>query len=275
LNVRLGEASARVYLRVLGDTLGAAAAASQLLLARGDLSRLFPDAAERTIAAAGGRILLREAVLGLAQDAASPRWRVRLRSSSVEADAVILALSPARSAPLLESVGHPALRRTIDQLARIGTAPIATVYLRYPPATRLAHPLFALLEDPRARNYGQWVFDRGRLEPACAGILSVVVSGAGAHADLSSTQLATAIERQLASSFTLPAAVAHAVVVEKRATITPGPGVTRPDTRLPLRGLYLAGDSASSPYPSTLEGSIRAGRAAARALVADAASSAG
>jgi hydroxysqualene dehydroxylase len=236
---------------------------------------LFPDAAERMIAGAGGRILLREVVLGLQPETASRRWRVRLRSTSVEADAVILALPPARCIDLLDGVAHASLQSTIDQLGRIGTAPIATVYLRYPPATRLAHPLFALREDARTGNYGQWVFDRGQLEPACAGVLSVVISGAGPHADLSSTELATAIERQLAGSFTLPAPIAHAVVVEKRATITPGPGITRPDTRLPLPGLYLAGDAASSPYPSTLEGSIRAGLAAARAVVADAATSAG
>jgi hydroxysqualene dehydroxylase len=274
LNVRLGEASGRVYLRVLGDTLGAASAASHLLLPRGDASTLFPDAAERAIAAKGGRVLLREAALGLESCTAQARWQVRLRSSSVEADAVILALPPARCTDLLERIARPELQPAIEQLARIGTAPIATVYLRYPASTRLVQPLFALHEQPSVGAYGQWVFDRGLLEPACAGVLSVVVSGAGPHADLSSADLAAAVAHQLAGCFALPPAIAHSVVVEKRATIVPGPGLTRPDTRLPLPGLYTAGDAASSPYPSTLEGSICSGLDAARAAIADAGSSA-
>lgn len=269
LNVRLEEASARILLRVLGDTIGAAAAASHFLLPRADASALLPDAAERFIAAAGGAIRLRETALALERNAESRRWRVRLRPGHVDADAVILALPPARCVDLLASAAHAELRTPIDALSLIGTAPIATVYLRYPATTRLAFPLHALTERPAAGEYGQWVFDRGLLEPDCDGILSVVVSGTGPHTELSGTDLATAVARQLARSFTLPTPIAHAVLVEKRATIAPTPDVSRPDVRLPLRGLYLAGDAAFSPYPSTLEGSVRSGLAAARAAVED------
>ncbi|HUL63952.1 MAG TPA: hydroxysqualene dehydroxylase HpnE [Burkholderiaceae bacterium] len=274
LNVRLEAASARVFLQVLGDTLGAEASASHLLLARGDASTLFPDAAERAVSAAGGRILLRETALGIESGAMPPRWRLRLRAGSMDVDAVILAVPPARCVDLLESAARAELRPAIDQLERIGTAPIATVYLRYAEATRLSHPLLALHERPEAGDYGQWVFDRGLLEPRCAGVLSVVVSGAGPHTDLSLDELALSVARQLTRCFALPAPSAHAVVVEKRATITPGPGLLRPDVRLPVPALYVAGDAAASPYPSTLEGSVRAGLAAARAASADAALSA-
>jgi monoamine oxidase len=34
-------------------------------------------------------------------------------------------------------------------------------------------------------------------------------------------------------------------------------------------GLYLAGDVAASPFPSTLEGSVRSGLDAARAALSD------
>jgi monoamine oxidase len=43
----------------------------------------------------------------------------------------------------------------------------------------------------------------------------------------------------------------------------------RPQARLPARGLYLAGDSAASPFPSTLEGSVRSGLEAAQLAAAD------
>jgi squalene-associated FAD-dependent desaturase len=269
LNVRLEEASARMFLRVLGDTLGAPSDASDLLLARADLSALFPNAAERAFLTAGGQLRLRDTALALECIPGSARWCVRLRSGSIDADAVVLALPPARCTGLMESAAQVELRPAIDQLARIGTAPIATVYLRYPAPTRLAQPLFALLEQPQKGDYGQWVFDRGLLDANCAGILSVVVSGSGPHTDLSSAELGTAVARQITRDFALPEPVAQAVLVEKRATVIPAPGLVRPPTRLPVRGLYLAGDAADSPYPSTLEGSVRAGLAAARAAIED------
>jgi squalene-associated FAD-dependent desaturase len=271
LNVRLEAASARVLLQVLGDTLGADASASDLLLPRGDASTLFPDAAERAITLAGGRIVMRETALGIESRSMPPRWRLRLRASNVDADAVILAVPPARCVDLLASATLAELRPALDQLERIGTAPIATVYLRYPESTRLSHPLLALLERPADGEYGQWVFDRGLLEPRCAGVLSVVVSGAGPHSELSLDDLAISVARQLTRCFALPTPSAHAVLVEKRATITPGPDLLRPDIHLPVQGLFIAGDAAASPYPSTLEGSVRAGLAAARAAIAAAA----
>jgi squalene-associated FAD-dependent desaturase len=270
LNVRLEEASARMFLRVLRDSLGADAAASHMLLARTNLSSLLPDAAEQAIRTGGGDVRLRDPARAIEFDAAPARWRIHLRSGHLDADGVILALPPARCADLLAGLRHPDVQAAIGQLAQVGTAPIATVYLRYPAATRLAYPLLALLERPQAGDYGQWVFDRGALEPGYAGVLSVVVSGAGPHSELAATDLADAVMRQLAGCLALPAPMAHAVLVEKRATVTPGPALSRPGTRLGLPGVYLAGDAADSPYPSTLEGSVRSGLAAARAAIHDA-----
>ncbi|HXF46116.1 MAG TPA: FAD-dependent oxidoreductase, partial [Burkholderiaceae bacterium] len=155
-------------------------------------------------------------------------------------------------------------------LAAIEAAPIATVYLRYPPDTRLAHPLYALRERPELGDFGQWVFDRGHSDADCAGVLSVVVSGSGQHLNLSQDRLAAAVSRQLAAAFGLGAPLAAAVLTDRRATIVPRPGLVRPPTRLSVPGLYLAGDAAASDYPSTIEGSVRAGLAAARAVLSDA-----
>jgi flavin-dependent dehydrogenase len=82
--------------------------------------------------------------------------------------------------------------------------------------------------------------------------------------------LAASAAAQLSGELGLPRPIAAAILVEKRATIVPAPGLRRPPCRLPLPGLYLAGDAAESEYPSTLEGSVRAGIAAARAIAADA-----
>jgi hypothetical protein len=266
LNVRLNEAAASVFLAVLRDSLGAERAASDLLLARADLSALLPDAAAAALSALGAAVRLRCAADGLAPT--SPGWTLSTRRGPQAADAVLLALPPWRAAPLLASAQLPALAATVAALERIEAAPIATVYLRYAPDLRLPHPALALSEDPGRAAYGQWVFDRGALDARCAGVLAVVVSARGPHEALGHEALAEAVDRQLQRELGLPPPQAARVLEEKRATIVPAPGLVRPPAALPAAGLFLAGDAADSPYPSTIEGSVRSGLAAARALLA-------
>jgi squalene-associated FAD-dependent desaturase len=263
LNVPLDVASAQTFLVVLRDSLGADAAASDLLLPRGDLSQLFPTQAVQSIERLGGAVRLRTLV-----DAVQPSaggWQLRTRDASLDADAVVLALPPPRAAALLDGLGDRAATASA-QLRAVAMAPIATVYLRYA-RSELEHPVYALRDDPTKGNFGQWVFDRGALDARCAGVLSVVISAAGAHEDLAHEALAAAVAQQLTAALGLPAPLATATIVDKRATIVPAPNVQRPPTQL-LPGLLLAGDAAASPYPSTIEGSVRSGLAAARALLA-------
>jgi hypothetical protein len=238
-----------------------------MLLPRGDrstLSALFPDRAAEHLSRAGVALRLGEPALGIAAGGAG--WRVALRGSVLEAGAVVLALAPDRAASLLQDA-HPVLGPAVETLRALRCAPIATVYLRYAAGMRLRAPFYALLDEPDRDRYGQWVFDRGALDPQLDGILSVVISGQGPHAGLERTALAAAVGRQLSADLGTPAPMAGAVVVERRATLVPAPGLSRPSTRLPAAGLYLAGDGADSPYPSTIEGSVRSGVAAARALL--------
>ena len=100
-------------------------------------------------------------------------------------------------------------------------------------------------------------------------MLSVVISAAGTALADSSATLAASVARQLSADLGLPRPLAAAVISDKRATIVPSPGLKRPPARLAVPSLYLAGDAAQSDYPSTLEGSVRAGIAAARALAAN------
>jgi squalene-associated FAD-dependent desaturase len=269
LNVRLREAAAQVLLTVLRDSLGADRRASDLLLPRGDLSTVLPDAAAAWLAQHGADVLLRTPVASLAHGSAG--WTLHARDRRIETDAVLIAVPPDRAAALLHSVNAPQLSPAIALLERIRSAPIATAYLRYPAGTRLPHGVYALREDPARGQFGQWVFDRGRLDAGCDGVLSVVISAAGAHEALDHTALAAAVAAQLHATFALPAPIAARVIEDKRATVVPGPGQRRPPAALPLPGLALAADAADSPYPSTLEGSVRSGLAAARALLSDAA----
>jgi hydroxysqualene dehydroxylase len=54
-------------------------------------------------------------------------------------------------------------------------------------------------------------------------------------------------------------------IVEKRATFACTPGVQRPPMQI-ADGLLACGDYVDGPYPATLEGAVRSGLAAARAL---------
>ena len=268
LNVELHDASARVLLAVLRDSLAGGAGSADLLIPRTDLSSVLAAPAAAFLVDRGAELRLQTPVHALCRNVAG--WRLESRNGTLDADAVVLALPPARAAQLLDSSGQPALGTAVAQLNAIAMAPIATVYLRYPAALRLDHPAMALLDESGADRYAQWVFDRGRLDAANAGVLSVVISAAGTASRLGPDALVEVVAAQLTHDLGLPQPIAGVAITEKRATIVPSPGLRRPPARLPLRGLYLAGDAAASDYPSTLEGSVRAGIAAARALAGDA-----
>jgi squalene-associated FAD-dependent desaturase len=268
LNVELHEASAQMLLAVLRDSLAGGAGAADLLIPRTDLSSVLAAPAATWLADHGAELHLGTAVRALRSNAAG--WQIESRTATLASDAVVLALPPPSAARLLDSAVQPALKAAVSQLRAVAMTPIATVYLRYPAGVRLDHPAVALLDVPDARRYGQWVFDRGWLDAANAGVLSIVISAAGTAARLGADALVDAVAAQLTDAFGLPQPIAGAAITEKRATIVPSPGLRRPPARLPLSGLYLAGDAAASDYPSTLEGSVRAGIAAAQALLGDA-----
>ncbi len=265
LNVELDHASARLFLTVLRDSLGGSAGNSHLLLARRDLSALFPDAAVAWLRSRGAQVRFGCTVQGLQLGGSSAPHMLALRDGVLPATQVVLALPADRAAALLTGV-HPGLADAARMLAQLRFAPIATCYLRYAPGTRLARPMLALLDDQALGEHGQWVFDRGAMDPALDGVVSVVISGDGPHRALDREALGASVACQLTRALGLPQPAAHYSVIDKHATLAPHPGIARPATRLPVAGLYLAGDAADSPYPSTIEGSVRAGLAAARAI---------
>lgn len=267
LNVELEQASARVLLNVLRDSLAGGSRSADLLVPRHDLTRMFAAPALGVLDRRGVELRLRRPVQRLARH--EQLWRIESRGEVASVNAVVLALPPQRSAALLASAVRADLEPAVAMLTSIRMAPIATVYLRYSPRVRLPGPAFALLDDADAGRYAQWAFDRGQLDAANAGIVGVVISAAGRALVTESASLVDRVAAQLSSDLGLPTPLAGTVVAEKRATIVPEPGLQRPPTRLPAAGLYLAGDAADGEYPSTLEGSVRSGLAAARALAAD------
>ncbi|WP_036166859.1 hydroxysqualene dehydroxylase HpnE [Massilia sp. 9096] len=265
LNTDPAQASARVFLAVLRDSLGAKRAASDMLLPRVLLDELFPQAARRHLEAAGARVLLGSRVESIAplEDGG---WSVRAGGVDARYDAVVLATAPWQSASLLRPLAGTA--SLVGRLEALAYEPICTVYLQYAPGTRLPLPFCALLDDPDAGAWGQFAFDRGQLDASQDGLLAVVVSSAGRAIALEQALLAEAVARQLAEAFGNAALGLPAwtqVIAEKRATFACTPDLDRPGVDSGPRGLLLAGDYTASDYPATLESAVRSGLAAALA----------
>ena len=143
---------------------------------------------------------------------------------------------------------------------------ITTVYLQYAADVRLDRPFLALVDQPDAGHWGQFVFDRGQLNAGDAGLLAVVVSASGPALDLGNDGLPPQIAAQLAQALGRPALSAplwSKVISEKRATFACTPGLQRPPNDVGIPGLALAGDYTASDYPATLESAVRSGVAAA------------
>jgi squalene-associated FAD-dependent desaturase len=257
LNTAPAQASANVFLAVLRDSLGARRSASDMLLPRPHLGALFPEAAARYIEARGGKIELGKAVDAVARD--GQRWLVKDQAF----DQVVIATPASVAAGLLAPHGVA--------IPEFDYEPIATVYLQYDPALRLPLPFYALEDDGAKSDWGQFVFDRGQLDHAQAGLLSVVISAQREAAALEQDELASQVARQLAQALGMEQLARPAwqrVITEKRATFACTPGLGRPTVTTGLPGLALAGDYTAGEYPATLEGAVRSGIAAAQAALA-------
>jgi len=238
LNTPVDQASAQAFLAVLRDALLGEPEASDLLLPRVDLSRLFPEPAVRFVQQHGGHVRLSETVRDL-------------DSLKKDFSSVIVAVGPHHLKTLLPQLG-----------AEFTYQPIYTCYLQYEPSTRLPFPMVGLSE-----GLVQWVFDRGALTGE-KGRLACVISAQGDHQQLSLDEVAAACHAELARAMPgLPAPQWSRVIAEKRATISCVPGVAKPPLR-PESNVFLAGDYLDAEYPPTLEAAVRSGVRAAESCVA-------
>ena len=282
LNTPPERASAQVFLNVLRDSLGAKRAASDMLLPRADLSKLFPDAAAAYLAKHGGTVRSGAKVRRLQRESddagrAAGAWRLEASGEAVGGtwgasfDGVVLACAPPQAAVLLHDIADSEadIATLCAGLTAFEAETITTCYLQYDPAQRLDLPMYALVDAPERYHWGQFVFDRGQLDAAQAGLLAVVVSASAEAAAMAQPLLAEAIAVQLATVFERPELGTpqwFKVITEKRATFACTPGLQRPANATGLAGLAIAGDYTASDYPATLESAVRSGVAAAAGL---------
>ncbi|WP_230414152.1 hydroxysqualene dehydroxylase HpnE [Collimonas silvisoli] len=270
LNTRPEQASAQVFLAVLRDSLGARRSASDMLLPRVDLSSLFPQRAAAFIEERGGNVESGSSIKQVHRH--GEQWRLQSSGASLDFDAVVIATPPEAAATLLADSADAALLTTLRSFEY---EPITTCFLQYASSTRLPRPFFALVDDPENAGgtaaWGQFVFDRGQLDPAQAGLLAVVISASSGAIQAGHDALVKAVAAQLAAVFRQPQLAAPTwtqVISEKRATFACTPGLARPANNTGLDKLLLAGDYTASDYPATLESAVRSGKQAAQELLA-------
>ena len=255
LNTPASDASGQVFLRVLHDALFAGHGSADLLLPRISLGEVLPEPAARWLAASGTKVRMRHRVETVQPDGES--WRI----DGHRFDGVVLAASPLESARLAR-VANPAWA---DAATALRYEPIVTVYLRSEGAA-LPEPMLAL--RPGTGRPAQFVFDRGRLGGP-AGLMAFVISGAQPWVQAGAVRTLEAIREQAEASLRPwlrgPLETVR-IVTERRATIRCTPALARPGMRID-RNLLAAGDHVEGPYPSTLEGAIRSGKAAAESLL--------
>ena len=290
LNTPPERASAKVFLAVLRDSLGARRAASDMLLPRTDLSTLFPDAAISWLQKQGGTVMMGHRVNSIHADDAG--WTINSAQRSDHYQHVVIATAPMHAQTLLKDTDH-----ALSESLSFDHEAITTCYLQYAPTVRLPAPMLALIDDPDSQCWGQFVFDRGQLDDKQAGLLAVVISASGpakgnaeiakevaglspelsglsqelcglASTEIKQTQQTTvqsleaAVAQQLAHDLRMPELanpVWSKAITEKRATFACVPDMQRPSTATTHPGLWLAGDYTASDYPATIEGAVRSG----------------
>lgn len=259
LNTPMQRASAQVFLNVLRDSLGAGRAASDLLLARMDLTALFPKPAADHVRARGGQVELGAAVERVTQDGSG--FNLQVHGQPRHFDQVICAVAPHRTTDLLSDI--PALSTARQQIEALQYEPIHSIYLQFDDQVKLPSPMIGLADSP-----AQWLFDR---EAICGqrGLIGAVISASEEHVGEAQDALAQRVVADIAENFgPLPPLKWHRVIAEKRATFSCTPDLARPASLTACKNFFLAGDYTAGDYPATLESAVRSGLACAAAISA-------
>ena len=266
LNTPAQQASGQVFLRVLQDSLFSGRGGSHLLLPRVDLGTLFPEAAVRWLQARGAIVRCGQRVQSLGAPSPGARWQV----DGIAFDAVLLATPSTEAARLVSQCAQLApcaLTVALADWAALAQAlrfeAITTVYAQgtaRADGRLLPQPMVAL--HAGAGQPAQFVFDRGQLGGP-AGLLAFVASASQGERALIEQQVLAQARSQLGMA---PLQIVQ-TVVEKRATFACTPGLQRPQAAI-APGLWACADYVAGPYPATLEGAVRSGTAAGRAVTA-------
>jgi squalene-associated FAD-dependent desaturase len=234
LNLSTDEVQAAAARFTVLQAMRSGRAASDLVLPTAPLGQMHGDAAGRALEQAGARVHTGARVDDLAE---------------LDADAVILALPPDEASRLL------------GEDWTLGHSPIVSVHLLFD-RVLLRQPMAALLA-----SHAHWIFDRGALtghEPTQGQYLTVVSSAAPELLEIRGRELVDLIAGEVTERLGTADVLWSRVSREPEATIAVRPGFSPPPAA--RQEAMLAGAWLAAPWPPTMEGAVRSGRAAARLL---------
>ena len=261
LNTPIEYASAQVFLRVLKDSFSQKREDSDLLFFRQDLSEILVRPAIDFITEHNGQFKPQNKVIDIDLTDRDSGFIVKTRSLQYQCQTLVLATPAYITEKLLKKPPH--LLRPDSASLSFNYEPICTVYLQYPPASRLPETMTGLFNST-----AQWLIDRSLCTQP--GLFAVIISGPGRHLKKNHAELAQLIHHELnLSVIDLPDFLSYQVIIEKRATFSCHVGIEkqRPKNNTVLKGLYLAGDYTDTHYPATLEGAIKSGCTAAAKII--------
>ncbi|NYT69530.1 hydroxysqualene dehydroxylase [Pusillimonas noertemannii] len=300
MNTPIDRACAQLFANVLRDSLGAGPRACQVLISRVDLSSLWPERLPGDIRVERGHVV-RRLDYGLEPIAAPPAVETpdtrtsdapdARAASSPELhrpgavghhgvlvdgqpfDAVVVATNAQPARRLLSRL--PATEDSQKYLAMLDAfepMPIATLTLELSARWDMPDPMLMLADSPADGRFGQWLFHCNVFlsEPPPTSRLNIVISNAAGLRDHSEEQVAQGVLAQIAEQTagmpSMPSVCRYELITEKRATFAAVPGLNRPSNATPWPRVYVAGDWTDTGYPAVLEGAVRSGLEAARAL---------
>jgi squalene-associated FAD-dependent desaturase len=267
VNLAAAEASLAMAAKVFQTGLLTDRAAADIGWSRVPLGQLHGDRGAVALARAGVEVRLGVAADRVLLDG-DDGFSVSGPDLQLTADGVVVAVPHDRAARLLPG-GSVAFQERLDQL---GFSAVMDVHLIYDRPVS-PWPLMAGLRSPV-----QWVFDR----TAAAGLagtgcqyLAVSVSNADALLGRHPTEIVAEVSTALAALLPDVAGararlVDSLVTKERQATFraVPGTAALRPPAATAHPGLAVAGAWTDTGWPATMEGAVRSGRAATRAVLA-------
>ncbi len=230
------------------------------------LTSLAGAPAQRFIEDRGGSVMLGKTVRSLLFNGDRVCGARLSDGSELKADAYISAL-PFRT--LLDSLPHDrAADPFFARVADLASAPIVGIHLWYDRPV-MEETFAAFLESPV-----QWVFNRSRIQGnggPYGQYVCISLSGAWDFIDRPKDELRELFEKEMKRLFPMArdATIEKSLVIKQpEATFRCLPGVAsrRPSQATPIPNLFLAGDWTDTGWPSTMEGAVRSGAYAARAL---------
>ena len=252
LNTSTDRASARLFWRVLTETLGRGGGACRPLVPREGLSETFVDPALAHLRAQGAEICFgaRLRALHFALDRVTELVFDTGPVGLGRGDSLILAVPAAVAARLVPALTVPD-----------AYSPIVNAHFRC--AVPTDSPYFVGMIGGAA----EWIFRKR------AG-LSVTVSAAGRVVDKPAEELRDLLWRDAALAYRLPASPVPParIVKERRATFLASPAqlLRRPAATTRWKNLLLAGDYVDTGLPAAIEGAIASGYMAAGRVFAGA-----